>query len=181
MIEATLNEKIHVQGFLNIQEGFAYDIEKDENGNLIDWKFDCKNNLGWNQNKICFPGYSFVLSKGWGVAAVIGVGNGLVTGGNAPANTNTQLNSEITNGRFAIPDSRDGISRVNNGVITLQTLWPRGQGYVGNITEWGIFVTNQGGNLQAPNTGYLVSRIAQSYTRTAGNDLYLTWVITPVS
>jgi hypothetical protein len=40
MIEATLNEKIHVQGFLNIQEGFAYDIEKDENGNLIDWKFD---------------------------------------------------------------------------------------------------------------------------------------------
>lgn len=173
-------DQISYKGFLSIREGEATDIQHDEEGNIKAWNLNCERELPQKENKICWTGWQFVNSKGWSVSASIAIGNGLVSGADAPANSNTKLKTELDNGRFLCLG--DGDSRVKSNTISLFSFWPKGQGYSGPVTEWGIFVTNQGFPIFNKDTGYLVSRIAYPFQKTnASKDVEILWVITAQS
>ena len=161
-----LKEKTKSKGVLILRRGEAVNIKKDS------WEFNAVNQESVN-NTICYNGWQFVNSQGWNnVGAVIALGNGTSP---VPNSADTKLDSELINSRFTCPDTK---SRVDGNIITLSALWARGQGYTGNVTEWGIFVNLRGQNLNTTNTGYLVSRVAYSFTRGSTEDVEINWVIT---
>lgn len=173
-------EKINTRGFLLIREG-ELEIEKykiDKFGNKVpeEWTLHGAKDLSFKENKIAFKGWQFVKSKGWDIALAIAVGNGSTSGGDAPANTDTQLKAEFTNGRFICPGSGD--SRVNLNQVALYALWPRAQGTNSPITEWGLFGTERGSPILNKDSGLLISRIAYNFTRTnSTKDVEITWLI----
>ena len=167
-------EKLKPEGMLLVRTGTAKGLIYGENGEIINWHFEPESCKAF-KNQICYTGWEFVNSKGWdNLGLCIALGTGSTSDGNTPKTTDTKLNNELSSARFIIPSAK---GRVRNNTIMLSTLWNRGQGYTGQITEWGLFANLLGNNLQTPNTGYLVSRIAQTYTRTATDDVELTWVI----
>jgi hypothetical protein len=168
-------EDLLIRGFLNIKKGRIENLQYDELGNIIDWDFRVSKEET-KENKICYNGWQFANSYGWNnIGAIIAIGNGAVTGGDIPASTNTKLVNELNSARFICPDSK---SRVQENIITVSAIWARGQGYTGGVTEWGLFTNLKGQNLTTINSGYMVSRIAHSFTRGTTEDVEINWIIT---
>ena len=149
-----------IKGELNIREGRAYNQKRDnKTGEIIDWDFKVDNIIKGN-NVICLNGLNFLLKRNWGLPMAIAIGNGLAT----PSNTDTKLSNELSTGRFGVRGN--AFTRVSQNVITLSALWNRANVISTEITEWGLFVNEQGTNVSATNSGYLLARKAQTYTKT---------------
>jgi len=175
-----IEERVSVKGYLSITEGDLHVLEHeyDALGNKIPSKWEMRNTkpLFSGQNKIAYAGWQYVKSKGWDVSLAIATGNGLVSGVNAPANTDLKLQNELTNARYICPG--DGDSRVSQNKVALYAIWPRAQGTNTPITEWGLFCNSKGTPITNKDSGLLISRIAYSFTRTSSTrDIEITWLI----
>ena len=176
MIIIQKKDNINFQEGLTIRTGKAFNIVKDRHGKPVNWEFEQENSTN-KKNVICTAGINFIFTRNWGVPMSIVVGNGSTSGANAPAITDTTITGELANGRFGVRG--DANSRVRNGTITLSALWPRGQTFTGDITNFGIFAVETGNNATQYNSGFLVARAAQAFTRTdVTKDVELVWVIT---
>ena len=179
-MKINIGSEIGLVGKLYALEGEASEIVYNEARSPIDWEFKNEKILFEKNNKICWDGLQFLNSRGWDVPVVIAIGNGLTDGADAPANSDTKLKNELTNGRFEVRG--DGKSRCINNQVVLSALWQRGQGYMGEITEWGIFANEKGYPLAGKDVGYMYSRLAQPFQRSSSNkDVQLLWIITAVS
>ena len=180
MTSIKIENDIQVKGKLLAIEGEASNIVFNSSGQPIDWEFKEEEILFEKSNKICWDGLQFVNSRGWDVPVVIAIGNGLVDGVDAPTNNDTKLKNELVNGRVEVRG--DGKSRCHDNQIILSALWQRGQGYMGEVTEWGLFANEKGYPLAGKDVGYLYSRLAQPFQRSSSNkDVQLLWIITLVS
>jgi len=166
-----INEGIQVSGHLFIQEGKAL------NRTLDNWDFYPSKTYDAGQNVICTAGLYFVFQRNWGIPMSVAIGNGSVAGTAAPASTDTTLNNELVNARFAVRGNQ--YSRIDNDRVTLSALWSAGNNYTGQVTEWGLFVNETGVPVVGRETGYLLSRRAFEFYRTdPSKDVQILWVIT---
>lgn len=169
-----IQDTVKVQGFLEIRYGEAFNVKANDNGEICDWDFK-QTELCKKQNKICLAGWQFANSYGWNnIGVVIAIGNGMTSGADAPKDTDVKLKSELFNGRFICVDSK---ARIQNNLIIMSALWARGQGYINQVTEWGLFANLRGQNLTTKDSGNLISRIALNFTRGATQDVELNWII----
>ncbi len=166
-----------IKGELTIREGRAFNQTIDnKTGEIIDWQFKADHEIK-GKNTICLSGLTFLLKRNWGLPMAIAIGNGLATGAGTPSNEDTKLNNEFDTGRFGVRGN--AFTRVSSNVITLSALWNRANVISTEITEWGLFINEQGTNVSAKNSGYLLARKAQEYTKTdIAKDIELVWIIT---
>lgn len=170
-----LEDNMLIEGRILLREGKARNVQVDEKGNVIDWQFYASKEIDLGKNVICKAGMDFILSRSWGIPMVIAVGNGLVTGANAPVRTDTQLQAELENARFGVRGN--ALTRFQEGTATLSALWNRGQGYGGAVTEWGLFCAEDNFPIQGKNTGFLTARRASAYSKNVSSDVEIVWVI----
>lgn len=170
-----IKDKITISGRLYIKEGRALNQRIDNNGNLIDWNF-IGESVSEGQNVICTVGLNFILARDWGLPMAIAIGNGSTTGANIPASTDTSLNSELDNARFGVRGNAK--SRVKDGIVSLSALWSRGQAYSGTVTEFGLFINEEGTQVSGRNTGFMLARKALEYQKSdSTQDVELLWII----
>lgn len=162
-----MGDSLIVDGTVYISEGILSDITDES------YTFKKEREI-IAKNQIAYSGLSYVLQKGWGVSAAIAIGDGT-----DPVSPHSiKLSNELSNsvsGRFPIRGTAE--TRVKNGIVYLTALWVDAQGYTGNVEEWGIFATAPGQPIGEKDSGKLVSRLLQSFSRTPGMDVLITWVL----
>lgn len=173
-ISKKIVEAPHVRGTLALYSGNAYDLEY-KDGLLINYKFERTGVIFVGSNTVCNSGLQFANSRGWDCSCCIAIGNGATTGPDSPSTTNIKLKNEIT-GRLNVDG--DANSRCKDNKILLGSLWQKGGGYIGEITEWGLFLGEKGSTVQGRETGKLFSRKAYNWTRNDNTrDVQLFWMI----
>lgn len=172
-------DNLIAKGKLSLYRGKAYDIEKDNFGNIIDYKFDRKGLINEGNNVLC-NGFFTLFSSSWNLPCVIAIGNGdngTINPANTPQQTDESLNSELTNGRFPCVSLNNRFDE-NTGVATFNSLYPR-NAYSGEVTEWGLFAGPLNSvAINSKDSGFLVARIAESFTKTSTEDVDVVWTIT---
>lgn len=178
-IDKKFEDKFKAVGKLSLYKGKAYDIKKDNFGNIINYKFEREGLIEEKNNVLC-NGFFTLFGNSWNLPCVIAIGNGdngSTDPGNAPQQSDELLNSELTNGRFPCVSLENRFD-TNTGVATFNSLYPR-NAYSGQVTEWGLFAGSLGSvSINSKDSGFLVARIAEDFTKTATEDVDVVWTIT---
>jgi hypothetical protein len=195
LVAASFREKVGISavGKVEVWSGKAHNIVTDTDGNVISYEFERRKQVVKKNNAIARVGFFQLLQNGFTSPSVIAIGNGdngsvngtggAVNPANFPNENNTQLNHELNNGRFRT-FNRENRLDTTTGVATWNAFIPF-NAYSGLITEWGLFSSISSQNsfssaILQKNSGALVARLPEVYTKPETDDLDVTWTITTI-